>query len=98
MLKLRPAAAAGITDPFPTTRPPRADRFKRMLGGSLSKEPPCPNGETGSHQHKQISVVKVASGDGPVYVGHCDGREENASGNQIWFHQKDRWVMCVTAA
>jgi hypothetical protein len=32
-LKLRPAAAADKTDPFPIKRPPRADSFKRWLGG-----------------------------------------------------------------
>ena len=59
-----------------------------MSGGGLSKEPPGPNGETGTHQSKQISMVQVASGDGPVYVCRCDGREENARGHQIGFHQR----------
>ena len=59
---------------------------KLTLNGSLSKEPPRPNAEPGTHQHKQVSMVKVSSGDGLVCVCYRDGREENARGDQIRFH------------
>jgi hypothetical protein len=58
-----------------------------MSGGSPSKEPPRPNRESGTHQQKQVGMVKVPSGDGPVCVCHSDGREKNAGGNQIRFHE-----------
>ena len=58
----------------------------RLLDGSLAKELPRPNAEPGTHQHKQVSMVKVRSRDGPVCVCYRDGREENARGDQIGFH------------
>jgi hypothetical protein len=73
---------------FRRRRRPQADSFNRMLDGSPSKEPPRPYSEAGTHQHKQVGMVKVPSGDGFVCVCHCNGREENARGNQIWFHQR----------
>ena len=47
---------------------PQADSFNRMLDGSSSKEPPRPYSEAGTHQHKQVGMVKVPSGDGSVCV------------------------------
>ena len=79
---------------FKNTAP---DRCKRWLDGSLSKEPPRPNAEPGTHQHKQVSMVEVSSGDGLVCVRYRDGREENARGSQIRFHERSLWVMCVAA-
>ena len=38
--KLQPVAAADKTNPFPTTRPPRADRFKRWLGSAICDPTP----------------------------------------------------------
>jgi len=57
-----------------------------MSGGSPSKEPPRPYGESGTRQHKQVGMVKVPAGDGPVCVCDSDGREKKAGGDQIRFH------------
>jgi hypothetical protein len=58
-----------------------------MLGGSPSQQPPRPDRESGAPQHKQVGMVQVPSGDGPVCVCHSDGPEKNAGGNQIRFHE-----------
>lgn len=50
------------------------------------KKPPRPIAEPSTGQHKEVSVVKMPSGDGPVCVCDRDGREENARGDQIRFH------------